>query len=134
MRNFAWVVLPFAASGALAGAVWAQGPELAMLDRLERGSWSLTYRDEYPETGKICIADGRELVQLRHSRLKCRSTVVDDTPHEVTIQYTCPGNGYGRTHIRRESDRLVQIDTQGIESGLPFAFSAEARLAGACQR
>jgi hypothetical protein len=60
--------------------------------------------------------------------------VIDDTPNEMTVQYTCPGNGYGRTHIRRESDHLVQIDSQGIEDGLPFAFTAEARWAGACQR
>lgn len=133
MRNSAWIVLSFAASAALTGAVWAQSAQLAMLDKLERGSWSLTYRDEYPETGKICLAAGRELIQLRHSHLRCRSTVIDDTPHEVTIQYTCPGAGYGRTHIRRESDRLIQIDTQGIENNLPFAFSAEARWAGACQ-
>ena len=134
MRNFTWIVLPFAVSAALTGAVWAQNAQLAMLGQLERGSWSLTYRDEFPETGKICLIGGRDLIQLRHSHLKCRSTVVDDTPHEVTIQYTCPGNGFGRTHIRRESDRLVQIDTQGIENSLPFAFSAEARWTGACQR
>ena len=28
---------------------------------------------------------------------------------EVTVQYTCRGRGYGRTHIRRETNRLVQI-------------------------
>ena len=134
MRKFALIVTPIAASAVLAGAVWAQTAQLAMLDRLERGGWSLTYRDDDPEIGKVCLAGGRELIQLRHSRLKCRSTVVDDSAHEVTVQYTCPGNGYGRTHIRRESDHLVQIDTQGIEDGLPFAFSAEARWTGACQR
>ncbi len=134
MRKIAWIVIPFAASAALAGAAWAQEAQLALLDRLERGNWSLTYRDDDPEIGKVCLASGRELIQLRHSHLKCRSIVVDDTPHEVTVQYSCPGSGYGRTHIRRESDRLVQIDTQGIDGGLPFAFAAEARWTGACQR
>lgn len=133
-RKFACIVTSLVTVTALAGAVAAQAPQLALLDRLERGSWSLAYRDKDPETGKICLSSGRELVQLRHMRLKCRSTVVDDTLHEVTIQYSCPGSGYGRTHIRREFDRLVQIDTQGIEDGRPFAFSAEARWTGACQR
>ncbi|MBM3594411.1 MAG: hypothetical protein FJX31_01125 [Alphaproteobacteria bacterium] len=119
---------------AAAGAAWAQATEFALLDRLERGNWSLTYRIDDAGPGRICVATGRELIQLRHSRLKCRSVILEDTRHAVTVQYSCPGNGYGRTHIRRESDRLVQIDTQGIESGLPFAFAAEARWIGACQR
>jgi hypothetical protein len=134
MRKFALIVTSFAASSVFAGALWAQTSPLALLDRLERGSWSLTYRDDDAGVGKVCLAGGRELIQLRHSRLKCRSVVIDDTPNEMTVQYTCPGNGYGRTHIRRESDHLVQIDSQGIEDGLPFAFTAEARWAGACQR
>jgi hypothetical protein len=134
MRKFALILMASATSAALASAVWAQAPQLAMLDRLDRGNWSLTYRDDDPEIPRVCLASGKELIQLRHSRLNCRSTVVDDTPHQVTVQYTCPGNGYGRTSIRRESDHLVQIDTQGIENGLPFAFSAEARWTGGCQR
>jgi hypothetical protein len=134
MRKLAMILVPIAGSAAFAGALWAQGPQLALLDRLERGNWSLTYRDDDPEIPRVCLAGGRELIQLRHSRLKCQSTVIDDTPYQVTVQYVCPGNGYGRTHIRRESGRLVQIDTQGIENGLPFAFSAEARWTGACQR
>jgi hypothetical protein len=50
----------------------------------------------------------------------------------VTVQYTCRGRGFGRTHIRRETDRLVQIDTQGIADSRPFAFSVEARRTGDC--
>lgn len=97
--------MPLVASTALAGAVWAQGAQLALLDQLERGNWSLTYRDNNAN-GKICLAGGRELIQLRHSHLKCRSIIVDDTPYEVAVQYTCPGNGYGRTH-RSGASRIV---------------------------
>jgi hypothetical protein len=43
------------------------------------------------------------------------------------------GQGYGRTQIRRETDGLVQIDSQGIVNGLPFAFSAEGRRTGDCR-
>ena len=42
------------------------------------------------------------------------------------------GRGYGRTSIRLETDRLVQIRTQGIADGLPFEYSAEARRVGDC--
>ena len=43
------------------------------------------------------------------------------------------GNGYGRTNLRREISRLVQIESQGIVDGLPFQFAAEARRVGACR-
>jgi len=134
MRKSAWILTSSSAFVALGSALWAQAPQLGMIDRLARGNWSLSYRDDEPELEKVCLAVGKELIQLRHARLKCHSTVVDDTANETTVQYTCPGNGYGRTHIRRESDHLAQVDTQGIENGLPFAFSAEARWVGACQR
>lgn len=84
------------------------------------------------ESQNICVRTGRELIQLRHSGLRCRNVVVSDDPNEVTVQYTCPGKGYGRTQIRKESGRLVQINSQGIANGLPFAFSAEARRTGGC--
>jgi len=58
--------------------------------------------------------------------------VVRDTPDEVVVQYTCRGNGYGRTSIRRESNGLVQIQSQGIEGGTPFALNVEARHTGSC--
>jgi len=50
----------------------------------------------------------------------------------VTVQYTCRGLGYGRTAIRRESSRLVQVQSQGIAEGLPFEISGEARRIGDC--
>ncbi|GGD62772.1 hypothetical protein GCM10011411_23800 [Aurantiacibacter arachoides] len=58
--------------------------------------------------------------------------MVRDGPREVTVQYTCRGNGYGRTTIRRESDTLVQIRSQGIEGGAPFSIDGEARRTGGC--
>ena len=74
----------------------------------------------------------RRLIQLRHPDASCDKVVVQDSPSEVTVQYTCRGRGYGRTHIRKETNRLVQIDSQGIANGLPFEFNAEARRVGDC--
>ena len=59
--------------------------------------------------------------------------MVEDAAGEVTVQYSCPGDGYGRTNIRRESGSLVQIESQGIADGRPFQFTAEARRTGACR-
>jgi hypothetical protein len=109
----------------------AQSPELAMLDSLAKGAWNLRIRDDGSEQ-RICVRDGREFIQLRHRQASCSRFVVRDSADEVVVQYTCRGNGYGRTSIRREGNTLVQIQSQGIEGGTPFSFSAEARHNGSC--
>lgn len=109
----------------------AQAPELAMLDRLTRGSWELRLRPE-GTTERICVRTGRELIQLRHPQSGCDRFVVQDEASEVTVQYTCRGNGYGRTTIRREGSALVQVRSQGIVGGVPFSIQGEARHVGAC--
>lgn len=109
----------------------AQAPELAMLDALTKGAWNLRIRDDGSQR-RICVRDGRELIQLRHRQSGCSRFVVQDGADEVVVQYTCRGNGYGRTSIRREGNTLVQIRSQGIEGGTPFSFSAEARHSGSC--
>ncbi|MEJ5977220.1 hypothetical protein WG901_11275 [Novosphingobium sp. PS1R-30] len=116
---------------ALAAPSAAQRPALAMLGQLEAGRWELRIRDT-GSVERLCLPDIRRLIQLRHPADSCERLVVDDGASEVTVQYTCRGRGYGRTHIRRETNRLVQIDSQGIADGLPFSFAAEARKVGDC--
>ncbi|MCJ2187265.1 hypothetical protein [Novosphingobium beihaiensis] len=124
--------VPFAIAAIGALAVPAFGHGLGMLDQLETGAWELRERGQGGEVHRLCLDNGRKLIQLRHQGMACSHVVVDDKPDEVTVQYTCKGRGYGRTHIRRESSGLVQIDSQGIVNGLPFSFSAEGRKVGKC--
>lgn len=112
----------------LIGAV--RPPELAMLDTLDKGSWTLRERDGAEL--RLCVRDGRDLIQLRHHQTGCSRFVVDDARDFVDVQYTCPGNGYGRTAIRRESAGVVQIRSQGIVDGAPFSIEGEARRTGPC--
>ena len=109
----------------------AHAAELGMLDALAKGAWSLRIRDDGSEQ-RICVRDGRELIQLRHQQPGCSRFVVEDSADEVVVQYTCRGNGYGRTSIRRESNGLVQLRSQGIIDGAPFSISGEARHNGSC--
>jgi hypothetical protein len=81
---------------------------------------------------RICLHGPDTLIQLRHPDQLCEKVVIEDSATDVTVQYTCRGRGYGRTHIRRESGRLLQIETQGIVGGLPFDFAAEGRRVGDC--
>ncbi len=109
----------------------AQSDGLAMLAGLSKGEWTITSRDG-AAARRICVRTGRELIQIRHSQPNCNRFVVEDGSAEVSVQYTCPGNGYGRTSIRRETASLVQIESQGIADGLPFQVAAEARRTGTC--
>lgn len=129
LRNLlAMAVLALGVAVPVAG----QRPALAMLDQLERGRWEIRMRDEDRTVRSLCLGDGRRLIQLRHPAATCERLIVEDDASQITVQYTCRGQGYGRTHIRRETNRLVQIDSQGIVDGLPFAFAAEARRVGDC--
>ena len=113
------------------GAVFAQGVQLAMLDRLEPGLWELRARDG-GRAERVCLDGGRRLIQLRHPNLACRQFVVEDRTSSVTVHYTCNGQGSGRTHLRLESPKLVQIESAGIAGQSPFDVSAEARRVGSC--
>ena len=124
-------LLIVAASGFAAPAV-GQRQGLAMLNQLEGGHWELRDRDTRAPVEQLCLRDGRRLIQLRHPVSQCEQLIVADNPSDVTVQYTCRGRGYGRTHIRRETGRLVQIESQGIVDGLPFEFAAEGRRVGDC--
>jgi hypothetical protein len=126
------VAVTLAGWAALAVPASSQRPALAMLDQIEPGRWEIRLRDGSRRAYPICVDNGRKLIQLRHDALNCDRLVVDDRADEVTVQYTCRGRGYGRTNIRRETGRLVQIETQGIAEGLPFEFAAEARRTGDC--
>ncbi|TCU59590.1 hypothetical protein EDF58_102274 [Novosphingobium sp. PhB57] len=132
MRTALIVLTVGAALGAGSG-VMGQKRSLDMLDQLESGSWELRERGQGGSVNDVCVRSGRQLIQLRHAGLACNSVVVEDSPAEVVVQYTCAGQGYGRTRIRRETDALVQIDTQGIVNGLPFAYAGEGRRLGACR-
>lgn len=110
--------------------VWAQRASASLLDTLEPGLWEL--RERGGETQRLCLRDGQRLIQLRHVGQACERIVVGNEPDEVSVQYTCRGHGYGLTHIRRETPRLLQIDSRGVENGLPFEFAAEGRRVGAC--
>jgi hypothetical protein len=124
--------------GLVAGAsLWlaapgqAQGSGLAMLGALAKGQWTIKQRGGVPDR-KICLRTGAELIQLKHRDSGCKQIVVEDSAARVTVQYTCQGNGYGRTSVRRETEQLVQLESQGIHDGMPFQLVAEARHTGPC--
>jgi hypothetical protein len=116
----------------IATPAFGQRSAASMLDQLESGRWELRSSGNRGQSEQICLRDGRRLIQLRHPLANCERMIVAEDRDEVTVQYTCRGRGYGRTHIRLETGRLVQIDSQGIVDGSPFDFTAEGRRVGDC--
>lgn len=131
-KRAVWALLGAGAILGLAVPVLAaQGNGLAMLGTLTKGEWTIKQRGRAPDR-KICVKSGAELIQLMHRESGCNQFIVEDGAARVTVQYTCPGNGYGRTSIRRETGALVQLESQGIHRGMPFQMTAEARRTGSC--
>ncbi|MCE7795915.1 hypothetical protein LWE61_04990 [Sphingobium sufflavum] len=110
----------------------AAPPPPVALAGLEPGLWDLRSREPGEAPQRVCVRDGMTLVQLRHPGQVCRRFVVEDAPDRASVTYSCPGTGHGRTVVRVETPRLVQIDSQGIADGAPFALDLEGRRVGAC--
>ena len=109
----------------------AGGPH-PMLTRLEAGRWELRGGSGNARIGTICLGNPILLTQPRHGAAPCTRDVVAADADSMTVNYTCPGAGRGRTTLRFETPRLVQIDSQGLDRGMPFALRAEARRVGPC--
>ncbi len=105
-------------------------PDLEALSKLERGRWQL--RDPAGQSRSICLGDPAILIQLEQEGVSCDREIIASDKGGATVQYTCPGRGFGHTSIRIETPRLARIDTQGLVDGRPFSYRAEARKVGTC--
>ncbi len=134
-RHTRLALMALTGSAALLGGASAEGQKrpLEMLDQLVPGSWQLREHGTGTSNVNLCLSSGRQLIQFRHPGQVCKSVVVQDSSDEVVVQYVCSGQGYGRTHIRRETNGLIQLDTQGIVGGQPFDYAGEGRRTGLCR-
>ncbi len=123
-----WTVA--AALVALSGV--AAAPRLAVLAAVEPGQWQL--REAGGTTRLVCADEPVQLLQVAHPGAACGRFVVEDAANTLTVHYTCPRAGHGRTTLTRETQRLLRIQTSGIADGAPFEFDYEARRLGACPR
>ena len=119
-------------------AVLAAAPALALapaglqaLSQLERGRWEIV-ESGGGRRAPVCLGDPMQLVRLEHRGGSCTVEAAEPAADGGTVQYSCPGRGFGHTHVRVETPRLAKIDTQGLVGGRPFAYRAEARRVGAC--
>ncbi len=107
------------------------GQPLTALSAIEGGEWVLKSK-ETGDTKSLCLGDSKVLLQLRHGTASCSRFVIANDPKSSTVHYTCPGQGHGRTTIRVETSRLIQIESQGIANNSPFQILYEGRRIGTC--
>ncbi|MAW98183.1 MAG: hypothetical protein CMN72_00750 [Sphingomonas sp.] len=116
----------------LAGAA-APKSGIAVIDALETGKWQLTEKDKPGGLDRsVCLPDKVALIQVAYSSDECSRFVIDNQPRSGTVHYTCPGKGHGRTTLRMETPRRVEIETQGVWNGMPFNMLIDARKTGVC--
>lgn len=110
----------------------ADAPQTAVLATIEPGQWQLTDTDT-DVSRSVCVRDPRVLLQLGHpGTTQCSRFVVSQSPRALTVHYTCPGAGHGRTTIGIVTPRSIKLETQGIAGGLPFQQNYAGRRVGAC--
>jgi hypothetical protein len=127
--SFSMLGLSTAATGLAPGS----GPTL--LDSLGRGMWQFRAVGggaTGTAVNRMCVGDVTKLVQVQHQALNCQHYVVRSAPNSVTISYSCRGEGQGLTVIRKETSKLIHIESQGIRNNSPFSFAVEARNIGPC--
>ena len=116
---------------AAAAAAQASGAALPVLGRLEPGLWELRNIGGRAQFAPVCLGDPAALVQLQHRRTGCTRSVVAQGRDRIEVRYACAG-AFGQTTIRVEGSRLAQIESEGIDNGVPFGFRVEARRVGRC--
>ncbi len=114
-------------------AALAQPLTFDALTGLERGDWELKERGGTGAPRHICIGNAEQLLQPLHADRQCKRFVLENSPQRAAITYDCAQAGQGRTALRVETARLVQIDSQGVSGGTPFAVTMEGRRVGACR-
>ena len=111
----------------------ASSEPIALAGTLHSGLWEVRFSDGGGDVvQRLCIGDPALLIQLRHHRAGCGRFVIANDADSATVQYSCPGAGWGRTTLHAAGAENLRIDTQGIADKLPFAFSAVARRTGDC--
>jgi|EndMetStandDraft_4_1072995.scaffolds.fasta_scaffold242134_2 hypothetical protein len=125
----AFAVLVLVGAGAEAPA---QAPAPAALAPLETGLWEFKEINSTSQPTRLCVTDLRQLLQPLQPTPVCKQFISENDGDHAAVAYDCAARGQGRTSLRVETARLVQIDSQGIAGGRPFAVRYEARRLGAC--
>ena len=126
----AWRCLVAMALTGLTGLTTAAAPA-GVLAKVAPGQWQLKEVDG-DDSRALCIADPAAILQVVHPRAQCTRAVIESGPRAMTVHYTCPGAGHGRTTLTLRSGTSLRVQTQGMVGGAPFNYDFDARRTGDC--
>jgi hypothetical protein len=104
----------------------------AALAQAAPGLWEVTGVPAMKAPIRQCFGDLLALAQFEHRNESCSRRVIRDAATSTTVEYNCPGGGFGRSEIGLITPRSLRIETQGISDGLPFHYVIQARRMGDC--
>jgi hypothetical protein len=128
-KGWAALALALAAGPALALAANRAAEALA---KLEHGRWLVRSASQASVDRAVCLGDPALLFQVEHGDKGCSQQLVKADERGATVEYVCPGRGFGHTSIRVETPTTATIETQGFVDGRPFAYRAVARKLSDC--
>ncbi len=112
----------------------AQAQDSNILSSLKSGLWQFREKARGNDiVDAICVGDVNKMIKIKNKDDSCTFKMLSQSGNSVTYDYSCAGKGKGRTTIRKETNGLVQIASQGITDGQLFDFKLEARHAGSCR-
>lgn len=122
-------LMPF---GAGMGALVLGAATLPPVIADSAGLWEVSRSATGTNAERRCVPSATVLAQWEHRKTQCTRTILSATATEAVINYTCPGGGFGRSHLRVITPRTLRIETQGISDGFPFNYVLHARRVGEC--
>jgi hypothetical protein len=132
-RGKKWGALALAAAAAAPALAYAGGSAAAdALAKLEHGRWIVRSATQSSLQRAICLRDTTLLFQIEHGANGCRQQLVRTDSRGATVDYVCPGRGFGHTSVRVETSKAATIETQGFVDGRPFSYRATARKLSEC--
>lgn len=129
-KRLALGALALCLSGAPTGS---RSAEPAGLASLETGEWELKERGSKSKPTRLCVTDGNQLLQPNHVSRQCQRYVIRSTSRQVSASFDCAEGGQGRTDLRIETSRLIQLSSQGVFDGRPYSIALEGRHIGVCR-
>lgn len=119
-------------AASMPNAVAADTPVPTALAAMQPGQWQLRSLDGSAPPKTLCIGDPRVLLQIRHGNIPCNKIVLTNNATQAVVNYSCAAAGNGRTSVRVETPRVIQIESQGIADKSPFDWTYEGRRVGDC--
>ena len=127
-----WLIGSWAVAAVVTGANLAAAEGAGIFAQTAPGLWEMSGAPGSKTAPRQCVADVESLAQYEHRGRACTRRVVRQTESSAVIEYSCAGQGFGRSELTLITPRSLRIQTQGIAGGLPFNYVLQARRVGDC--